>query len=111
MRRIVRDNRDRGTDVAATMKSWQSVRQGEEKYIFPFIQEADSILNTALAYEVGVLKVYVEPLLHAVKIDSDYYGEAQRILNFLKQFFPIPGEYVSSSSILREFIGGKNYND
>ena len=107
IRRIVRDNRDRGSDVSATIKSWQVVRNGEEKYIFPFIEQADVILNTALAYELGVLKVYVEPLLHSVGIESPYYEEAKRLLNFLKQFFPIPGDYVNSTSILREFIGGR----
>ena len=108
IRRIVRDNRDRGARVSNTIKSWQSVRRGEEKYIFPYTQSADIIINTALAYELGVLKVYVEPLLHSVGIDSPYYEEAQRLLNFIKPFFPIPGDYVNSNSILREFIGGRN---
>ena len=110
LRRIIRDNRTRGYDVSHTIDVWQSVRRGEEKYIFPFIHQADIIINTALAYEVGVLKVFVEPLLYSVKIDSIYYAEARRLLDFLKQFFPIPGEYVNDDSILREFIGGK-YND
>ncbi len=108
IRRIVRDNRDRGSKVSNTIKSWQSVRNGEEKYIFPFIQDADVILNTALAYEIGVLKVYAEPLLHSVGVDSPYYEEAHRLLDFLKPFFPIPGDYVNSNSILREFIGGRS---
>ncbi len=107
IRRIVRDNRDRSSDVSATIKSWQVVRNGEEKYIFPFIPQADVIVNTALPYELGVLKVYIEPLLHSVGIESPYYEEAKRLLNFLKQFFPIPGDYVNSNSILREFIGGR----
>ncbi len=108
LRRIVRDNRTRGYDVTATIDSWQNVRNGEEKYIFPFIHQADTIVNTALAYEVGVLKVYVEPLLYSVSINSQYYEEARRLLDFLKQFYPIPGEYINDDSILREFIGGKN---
>lgn len=110
LRRIVRDNRTRGYDVIKTIDNWQSVRNGEEKYIFPYIHQADIIINTALAYEVGVLKVYVEPLLLSVGVDSEYYEEARRLIGFLKQFFPIPGEYVNDDSILREFIGGK-YND
>ena len=110
LRRIVRDNRTRGYDVIKTIDNWQSVRNGEEKYIFPYIHQANSIVNTALAYEVGVLKVYVEPLLLSVSVDSVYYEEARRLVDFLKQFFPIPGEYVDDESILREFIGGK-YND
>ncbi len=108
LRRIVRDNRTRGYNVTETIDSWQRVRNGEEKYIFPFVNEADTIINTALAYEVGVLKVFVEPLLLAVSIDNKYYEEARRLINFLKQFYTIPGEYVNDDSILREFIGGKN---
>ena len=110
LRRIVRDNRTRGYDVFNTIDNWQRVRRGEEKYIFPYIHQANVIINTALAYEVGVLKVYVEPLLLSVGVDSVYYEEARRLIDFLKQFFPIPGEYVTDDSILREFIGGK-YND
>ena len=110
LRRIVRDNRTRGYDCLKTIDNWQSVRNGEEKYIFPYIHQADVIINTALAYEVGVLKVYVEPLLLSVGVDSEYYEEARRLIGFLKQFFPIPGEYVNDDSILREFIGGR-YND
>ncbi len=110
LRRIVRDNRTRGYDCLKTIDNWQSVRNGEEKYIFPYIHQADVIINTALAYEIGVLKVYVEPLLLSVGVDSKYYEEARRLIGFLNQFFPIPGEYVTDDSILREFIGGK-YND
>ena len=110
LRRIVRDNRTRGYDCLKTIDNWQSVRNGEEKYIFPYIHQADVIINTALAYEVGVLKVYVEPLLLSVGVDSEYYEEARRLIGFLNQFFPIPGEYVNDDSILREFIGGR-YND
>lgn len=108
LRRIVRDNRTRGYNAEATITSWQSVRHGEENYIFPFIHQADTIINTALNYEVGVMKVFVEPLLFSVSVESPYYEEARRLIDSLKQFFPIPGEYVSDDSILREFIGGKN---
>lgn len=108
IRRIVRDNRTRGYDVNRTINSWQSVRNGEEKYIFPYIHQADTIINTALPYEVGVLKVYIEPLLRSISVESNYYEEARRLLNFLKIFYTIPGEYVTSDSILREFIGGNN---
>ena len=96
--------------MVETIDNWQRVREGEERYIFPFIHQADTIINTALAYEVGVLKVYVEPLLLSVSVDSKYYEEARRLVDFLKQFFPIPGEYIDDESILREFIGGR-YND
>ena len=105
LRRIVRDNRDRGTDVSKTIQLWQSVREGEEKYIFPFIHQANIIVNTAYAFEIGVLKVFVEPLLYSVKNDSPYYEEARRLLDSLRNFYPIPSEYVSKDSILREFIG------
>jgi len=108
IRRSIRDNRTRGYDINKTIHTWQSVRNGEEKYIFPYIHQADVIVNTALPYEVGVLKVYAEPLLRSINVESNYYEEAKRLLNFLKMFYPIPGEYVSSDSILREFIGGSN---
>ena len=88
------------------MHAWQKVRAGEEKWIFPFINEANVIINTALVYELGVLKVFAEPLLLNIDVDSEYYLEAKRLLNFLKPFFSIPGEYVDKDSILREFIGG-----
>lgn len=105
LRRIVRDNRTRGTSVSKTIELWQSVRVGEEKYIFPFIHQADCIINTAYAFEVGVLKVFVEPLLYSVGMDSPYYEEARRLIDSLRGFFPIPSEYISKDSILREFIG------
>ena len=105
LRRMIRDNRDRGTDVSKTIEQWQTVRAGEEEYIFPYIHQADIIINTAYVFEVGVLKVFAEPLLYSVRDDSPYYEEARRLLKSLKNFYPIPGEYVSSDSILREFIG------
>lgn len=107
IRRITRDNRTRGHSVDATIEKWQSVRNGEEKYIFPFIHQADVIVNTALAYEVGVLKEYISPILHSVGLNSKHYEEARRLIRFLEKFYPIPGEYVSKDSILREFIGGE----
>jgi len=108
IRRIIRDNRTRNYSISKTIHAWQSVRNGEEKYIFPYIHQADIIINTALPYEVGVEKVYIEPLLRSIDLDSDYYEEARRLLKFLKMFYPIPGEYVTNDSILREFIGGNN---
>lgn len=108
VRRIIRDNRTRNYDVNKTIHIWQSVRNGEEKYIFPYIHQADIIINTALPYEIGVEKVYIEPLLRSISVESNYYEESRRLLNFLKMFFTIPSEYVSSDSILREFIGGNN---
>ena len=108
IRRIVRDNRTRGYTVSEVIEKWQSVRNGEEKYIFPFTHQADMIINTALPYELGVLKVYAEPLLLSIDTDSKYYEEARRLLKFLRSFYAITSEYVSKSSILREFIGGNS---
>ena len=105
IRRIVRDNRTRDTNVSDTIKMWQEVREGEEKYIFPYIHQADTVINTAYAFEIGVLKVYAEPLLFSVGIDSPFYEEARRLINFMQEFYAISSEYVSRDSILREFIG------
>ena len=105
IRRIVRDNRTRGKTVSDTIREWQVVRSGEEKYIFPYVYQADVIINTALAYEIGVLKVYANPLLYLVGIDSPYYNESRRLINYLQMFFTIPSEFVPNDSILREFIG------
>ncbi len=108
IRRIIRDNMTRNISVNETIDLWQSVRKGEEKYIFPFIHQADTIINTALPYELGVEKVYIEPLLYSVSVESDYYEEARRLLSFLKIFYSITSEYVNKDSILREFIGGND---
>jgi uridine kinase len=111
MRRIVRDNRTRGYSVTDTLKSWDSVRNGETKYVFPFTNEANMIINTSYVYELGVLRVYVEPLLYSVPIDSKYYNESRRLINELQMFFPIPSEYLGDSNILREFIGGSYFEE
>ena len=106
LRRIVRDNRTRGYKVEDTLKIWRKVRLGEEKHIFPNQDSADATFNTALIYELGVLKTYVEPLLYSVSSDSPYYEEARRLINVLKTFLPIPSDAIPDDSILREFIGG-----
>lgn len=108
IRRIIRDNKNRSFDINKTFNVWQGVRNGEETYVFPYIKQADVIINTALPYEIGVEKVYIEPLLRSISVESGYYEEARRLLNFLKMFFTIPSEYVSDDSIIREFIGGNN---
>ena len=110
LRRIIRDNRTRGYRVEDTLKSWQNVREGEEKYIFPHQDEANVIYNTSLNYELGVLKTFVEPLLYSVDYSSEYYPEAKRLLNLLKTFLPISSEDIPDDSILREFIGGSCFN-
>lgn len=106
LRRIIRDNRTRGNKVEDTLKSWAQVREGEEKYIFPYQDDADITYNTAMIYEVGVLKTFVEPLLYSVPTISPYYNEAIRLINFLNIFLPISSESIPKDSILREFIGG-----
>ncbi|MBQ2639994.1 MAG: nucleoside kinase [Bacilli bacterium] len=111
LRRIIRDNRTRNYSVEQTLKSWSNVRAGEEKYIFPFQDEADFTFNTALIYEIGVLKTYVEPLLYSVSRDSEFYEDAQRLSNFLKLFLPIPADSMPQDSILREFIGGSCFHE
>ncbi len=106
LRRIIRDNRTRGNHVERTLESWSKVREGEENYIFPYQDDADFTFNTAMIYEVGVLKTFVEPLLYSVSPNSPYYNEALRLINFLKLFLPISSESIPDDSILREFIGG-----
>ena len=110
LRRIVRDNKTRGYGVIETIKRWPEVRKGEEKYIFPYQDEADCIFNSAFIYELGVLKTYVEPLLYSVDSNSQYYNEAKRLINMLKMFLPIPSEDIPKDSLLREFIGGSCFN-
>lgn len=109
LRRIIRDNRTRGHTVEHTLKMWPSVRVGEEKYIFPYQDEADYTVNSALIYEIGVLKTYVEPLLYSVSTDSPFYEEAKRLIDFLRLFLPIPSDAVPQDSILREFIGNSYF--
>jgi uridine kinase len=109
LRRIVRDNRFRGTGALQTLGMWPSVHKGEKKYIFPFQNEVDAAFNSALDYELAVLKYYAEPLLHSVKPWMYEYAEAVRLLSFLKNFAPIPPQYVPGQSILREFIGDSEF--
>lgn len=106
LRRMIRDNRTRGYNVSETLKVWKDVREGEEKYIFPYQDEADFVFNTSLIYEFCVLKTYVMPLLYSVKRDDPNYSEALRLMKVLNVFLPIPSEAIPADSILREFIGG-----
>lgn len=110
IRRIVRDARTRGTSARETIAMWDSVRRGEEKYIFPFQEGADVMFNSALIYELAVLKLYAEPLLFSLDRDSEEYLEAKRLLKFLDYFLPMPGDGINQNSILREFIGGSCFN-
>lgn len=105
LRRMIRDSRTRGKTVEESIKAWDDVRDGEEKYIFPYQDEADYTLNTAAIYEMGVLRTYVEPLLFNVDVDSPYYEDAKRLMRFIRLFLPIPADAIPEDSILREFIG------
>jgi len=105
IRRITRDARNRGYTAQDTIKRWESVRRGEKNYIFPFQENADQMFNSALAYEVSVLKPYVEPLLRQVPYGSSEYVEAKRLLAFLEWFLPLESQLIPDNSILREFIG------
>lgn len=109
IRRIVRDARTRGTTAEGTLAMWDSVRRGETKNIFTFQEEADFIINSALIYEMSVLKVYALPQLYAVSSDSSYFAEANRLIKLLEYFLPLPGDDIPNTSIVREFIGGGAY--
>ena len=109
IRRIVRDFRYRGKSAADTIAMWPNVRRGERLHIFPFQNNADAMLNTALDYELPVLKVYAEPLLRCVPPTQPEYAEADRLLEFLSFFPEVPASSVPQRSIIREFIGGSTF--
>lgn len=106
IRRMVRDARTRGTSAANTLAMWASVRRGEDENIFPYQESADAMFNSALIYELAVLKQYAEPALFQISKEDPCYQEAKRLLKFLDYFVGIPSEDVPNNSILREFIGG-----
>jgi uridine kinase len=106
IRRIVRDYKFRGCSALNTIKRWPSVRRGEKRNIFPFQEEADVMFNSALAFELGVLKPFAEPLLAEIDRSMPEYSEAKRLLEFLSYFLPIESKEIPLNSIIREFIGG-----
>ena len=107
IRRIIRDHRTRGHSAASTIQRWPSVRRGEERNIFPFQEEADIMFNSALVYELAVLKKHAEPLLRGIDDQSPENIEAKRLLKFLSYFVSIGSDdEVPATSILKEFIGG-----
>ncbi len=110
LRRIVRDARTRGTDAASTIRMWPSVRRGEEKYIFPFQEEADAVFNSAMIYESSILKTFAEPLLFGIKKGEPEYVEAKRLLKFLEYFLGVSSELLPNNSIIREFVGGSCFD-
>ncbi|MCL1988612.1 MAG: nucleoside kinase [Firmicutes bacterium] len=109
VRRIVRDHQFRGYSAETTINMWYSVMRGEGKYIFPFQEEADAFFNSALVYEMCVLKQFAEPLLFNIDKTSPAYAEAKRLIKFLDSFLGVSSEFVPPNSILREFVGGSNF--
>lgn len=110
LRRMVRDARTRGASAQKTISMWNSVRRGEENYIFPFQENADVMFNSALIYELSILKQYAEPLLFSIDKDCEEYFEAKRLLKFLDYFLSTNSERIPINSILREFVGGSCFN-
>ncbi|HOB19145.1 MAG TPA: nucleoside kinase [Candidatus Atribacteria bacterium] len=110
IRRMVRDHQFRGTSIEATLDMWASVRRGEEKYIFPFQESADIMLNSALVYELAVLKPYILSLLEDIPDDHRYFPEINRLRKFLKYFVDLDATDIPNNSILREFIGGSCFH-
>ena len=111
LRRMVRDARYRGYTARDTIRQWEHVRQGEERNIFPYQENADIMFNSALAYELAVLKPYAEPLLREIEHGTLEYAEARRLLTFLGWLLPCDSELVPDDSLLREFIGGSILRD
>ena len=109
LRRIIRDYKYRGVNAQETIKRWPSVRAGESKWIFPFQENADATFNTAMLFEIAVIKQQAEPLLEQVPENCEEYSEAYRLLKFLKYFKPIPNRDIPPTSLLREFLGGSSF--
>ena len=110
IRRIVRDHRTRNTAAQDTIAMWGSVRRGEERNIFPYQEQADVMFNSALIYELAVLKLYAEPLLFQIPEEAPEFMEAKRLLKFLDYFVGMPSEDIPKNSILREFVGGSCFD-
>lgn len=110
LRRIIRDNSYRGVDAASTIRRWASVRRGEERWIFPFQENADAMFNSSLLFELGVLKDRGETLLKRVPQDTPEYAEAYRLRKFLSYFMSIDEKFIPSTSLIREFIGGSSFD-
>lgn len=110
LRRIVRDNKYRHTTPEETIRRWPSVRRGEERWIFPFQENADATFNSSLLFEIGVMKPYAAPLLETVPHNVPEYTQAYRLMRFLNHFRSIPDEQVPSTSLLREFLGGSSFH-
>ena len=109
LRRIIRDHKYRGVSARETIHRWASVRAGENKWIFPFQENADAMFNTAMLFELAVIKGQAEPMLEQVPENCVEYAEAHRLLKFLKYIKPIPDSDIPPTSLLREFLGGSSF--
>ncbi len=109
LRRIIRDHKYRGMSALDTIRRWPSVRAGEDKWIFPYQENADVMFNTAMLFELAVIKTQAEPLLELVPECAPEYSEARRLLRFLRYIKPITNDEVPSTSLLREFLGGSSF--
>ena len=105
LRRITRDSRTRGLSASKTLEIWKNIQKGEMDNVFPYQYDVDTVIDSCLLYEIGVLKTYVEPLLYSVDSNDPEYPEALRLINFLRNFLSVPGDDVPNDSVLREFIG------
>ena len=109
LRRIIRDHKYRGTSATETIRRWPSVRRGEERWIFPYQENADATFNSSLLYELSVMKEIAEPILRDVPRDAVEYSEAYRLRKFLSYFLPVDLRLIPSTSLLREFLGGSSF--
>ena len=109
LRRILRDYKYRGYSAEETISRWPSVRKGEDKWIFPYQENADATFNSSLLFELGVMKAYAEPLLRQVPHNVPEYAEAWRLRTLLSYFLPISERQIPSTSLLREFLGGSSF--
>jgi uridine kinase len=110
MRRLIRDSKFRGQTASEIIHRFPSVRRGEEKWILPFREEADTFFNSSLLYEISVIRTQALPLLEAVKPDEEEFGEADRLKTIMQRFLRLPGKQVPMVSLLREFAGGSTFD-
>ena len=110
LRRIIRDHQYRGVSATDTIRRWPSVRRGEDRWIFPYQENADSMFNSSLLFELAVIKEYAERLLRTVPRDVVEFGEAWRLMNFLSVFTPVEAKNIPPTSLLREFLGGSSFH-
>lgn len=109
LRRIVRDNKYRGVSAQETIRRWPSVRAGENKWIFPYQENADAMFNSAMIFELAVIRQQAQPLLELVPENCEEHAEAYRLSKFLQYFHPIPNRDIPPTSLLREFLGGSSF--